>query len=54
MLKKNKERINRVPSNRWGSSNDIIYSCEFLLNNKSSYINGTTIPIDGGWFISGI
>lgn len=51
---KSKERIDRVPLNRWGNSKDLIKICEFLLSNNSSYINGATIPVDGGWSISGI
>lgn len=41
--------ISRIPLKRWGEANEIANLVEFLLSDKSSYINGETINIDGGW-----
>ena len=41
--------ISRIPMKRWGEANEIANLVEFLLSDKSSYINGETINIDGGW-----
>jgi len=34
---------------RWGEPIEIANLIEFLLSEKSSYINGEIINIDGGW-----
>jgi NAD(P)-dependent dehydrogenase (short-subunit alcohol dehydrogenase family) len=34
---------------RWGKSNEISKLVGFLLSDKSYYITGETINIDGGW-----
>ena len=41
--------LKRIPMNRWGSSNEISTVICFLLSNRSSYINGQVINVDGGW-----
>lgn len=41
--------LQRIPMNRWGSSNEISTVICFLLSNRSSYINGQVINVDGGW-----
>ena len=35
--------------NRWGNSEEISNLVSFLLSDKSSYLTGETINIDGGW-----
>lgn len=50
----NKKNITRkilekiTPLKRMGSSQDIANIVDFLTSDKSSYITGTTIPVDGG------
>jgi NAD(P)-dependent dehydrogenase (short-subunit alcohol dehydrogenase family) len=37
---------------RWGESDEIANFVIFLLSDKSSYINGEDVNIDGGWLSS--
>lgn len=39
----------KVPMKRMGKPEDIAPSVSFLLSNKSNYITGQNIAIDGGW-----
>ena len=52
-FKKNKKLYNwtlsRIPLNRWGDSSEVSHLICFLISDNSSYINGETINIDGGW-----
>ena len=41
--------LQRIPMKRWGEPIEIVNLIEFLLSEKSTYINGETINIDGGW-----
>ena len=41
--------LSRIPMKRWGNSSEIAHLICFLLSDKSSYINGESINIDGGW-----
>lgn len=41
--------VSRIPLGKWGEVNDISFMVCFLLSDKSSYITGTNINIDGGW-----
>ena len=38
-----------VPLGRWGNTEELIGAAIFLASDASSYINGHTIYIDGGW-----
>ncbi|MDC1096470.1 SDR family NAD(P)-dependent oxidoreductase [Pelagibacteraceae bacterium] len=55
-FKKNKSlykwTLGRIPQERWGETNEISNLICFLLSNKSSYITGESINIDGGWLSS--
>ena len=44
--------LNRTPIKRWGESHEVANLVVFLLSEKSSYINGEDINIDGGWLSS--
>jgi NAD(P)-dependent dehydrogenase (short-subunit alcohol dehydrogenase family) len=37
---------------RWGTPEEISEMVVFLLSEKSNYINGEVINIDGGWLAS--
>ena len=52
--KANKERLNRMMLNRWGTKEDIVGAAIFLMSDASSYITGTDIFIDGGWTSKGL
>jgi 3-oxoacyl-[acyl-carrier protein] reductase len=55
-LKKKKKLFNwinnRIPMKRFGQAKEIAPAIEFLISEKSSYITGSTIFIDGGWSAS--
>jgi 3-oxoacyl-[acyl-carrier protein] reductase len=38
-----------IPLNRFGKPEEIAFLVEFLISIRSSFINGASIPIDGGW-----
>ena len=52
VLRENKEERQRVlqqiPVDRIGSPEEVANAVEFLASDKSSYITGTTIYVDGG------
>ena len=39
----------RIPAGRWGKPEDLVGTAIFLASSASDYINGITIPVDGGW-----
>ena len=41
--------IKKISARRWGEVDEISNLAIFLLSNRSSYINGQIISIDGGW-----
>ncbi len=41
--------ISRIPLSRWGNPDEIANMICFLISDKSEYINGENINIDGGW-----
>ncbi|GMI28417.1 hypothetical protein TeGR_g3771 [Tetraparma gracilis] len=43
-----KNKIGGVPMKRLGSVEEVVDAVEFLLSNKSSYITGTNMVVDGG------
>jgi 2-dehydro-3-deoxy-D-gluconate 5-dehydrogenase len=46
---RNAEILTRIPTGRWGTADDIRGAAVFLASNASSYMNGCTIAVDGGW-----
>lgn len=42
--------LNLIPAQRFGSADEIAETVAFLLSDKASYINGSTIDINGGLF----
>jgi len=41
--------LERIPAGRWGTPQDLAGTAIFLASDNSSYINGFTIAVDGGW-----
>ena len=41
--------LSRTPQNRWADPNEIAELIGFVLSDKSKYLNGENISIDGGW-----
>jgi len=41
--------LERIPANRWGLPSDLKGPIVFLASEASSYVNGYTIAVDGGW-----
>ena len=39
---------------RWGLPHEVAEGVSFLLSDKSKYISGTDLPIDGGWLSQGM
>ena len=47
--RRNKEILNRIPQNRWGTPEDFKGPAVFLASAASDYMNGSIITVDGGW-----
>ncbi|MFH5834899.1 2-dehydro-3-deoxy-D-gluconate 5-dehydrogenase KduD [Proteiniclasticum sp. C24MP] len=43
------EILARIPAERWGTKEDIGGPAVFLASEASSYMNGFTVAVDGGW-----
>jgi len=52
-LRADKERaaaiLERIPADRWGLPKDLAGPIVFLASDASSYVNGYTVAVDGGW-----
>ncbi len=46
---RNKEILGRIPSGRWGDPSDLGGAVVFLAASASDYVQGITLPVDGGW-----
>lgn len=47
--KRSAEILSRIPQGRWGTPDDLKGITVFLASAASDYVNGITIPIDGGY-----
>ena len=52
--KKRQERLNRMIIKRWGNPKDLYGAIDFLISDKSNYITGQDLVIDGGWLSKGL
>jgi 2-deoxy-D-gluconate 3-dehydrogenase len=48
-VKRNAEILGRIPSGRWGDPKDLGGAAVFLASNAANYVQGITLPVDGGW-----
>ena len=48
-VKRNAEILARIPAGRWGEPKDIGGAAVFLASAASNYVQGITLPVDGGW-----
>jgi 2-deoxy-D-gluconate 3-dehydrogenase len=46
---RNREILNRIPAGRWGRPDDLSGAVVFLSSEACAYVNGITLPVDGGW-----
>ena len=46
---RNKAILDRIPAGRWGQPEDLQGICVFLASEASSYMQGYTVAVDGGW-----
>jgi 2-deoxy-D-gluconate 3-dehydrogenase len=46
---RSREILGRIPSGRWGQPSDIGGAAVFLASSASDYVQGITLPVDGGW-----
>jgi 2-deoxy-D-gluconate 3-dehydrogenase len=46
---RNKAILARIPAGRWGEPADLQGIAVFLASDASSYMNGYTVAVDGGW-----
>ena len=46
---RNAEILARIPAGRWGTPEDLQGTAVFLASAASSYLQGYTIAVDGGW-----
>ncbi|MBN2354689.1 2-dehydro-3-deoxy-D-gluconate 5-dehydrogenase KduD [candidate division KSB1 bacterium] len=46
---RNKAILDRIPAGRWGEPEDLQGIAVFLASEASSYMNGYTVAVDGGW-----
>jgi 2-deoxy-D-gluconate 3-dehydrogenase len=46
---RSKAILDRIPAARWGEPGDLQGAVVFLASSASDYVNGITLPVDGGW-----
>lgn len=46
---RNRQILERIPENRWGSPADMGGAAVFLASNGADYIQGHVLAVDGGW-----
>ena len=47
--KRYEEILSRIPEGRWGEPEDLMGAAVFLASDASTYVNGHTLTVDGGW-----
>jgi len=41
--------LDRIPTGRWATPDDIAGACLFLASPAADYVSGAVLPVDGGW-----
>ncbi|MEP7198353.1 MAG: glucose 1-dehydrogenase [Chloroflexota bacterium] len=41
-------RLNRIPMGRFGKAEDIVYAAMYLASDESTWVNGSSLVVDGG------
>jgi 2-dehydro-3-deoxy-D-gluconate 5-dehydrogenase len=47
--KRNHQILERIPTGRWGTPQDLSGAAVFLASRASDYVNGHVLVVDGGW-----
>jgi len=47
--RRNAEILARIPAGRWGNPDDLGGAAVFLASSAANYVQGITLPVDGGW-----
>ncbi len=48
-VERNQSIVNRIPAGHWGKPADLQGAVVYLASDAASYVNGTSIAVDGGW-----
>ncbi|MEO0817855.1 MAG: 2-dehydro-3-deoxy-D-gluconate 5-dehydrogenase KduD [Pseudomonadota bacterium] len=46
---RNRQILERIPAGRWGDPSDLAGATVFLASAAADYVQGITLPVDGGW-----
>lgn len=46
---RNRQILERIPAERWGKPSDLGGAAVFLSSEAADYVQGITLPVDGGW-----
>jgi 2-deoxy-D-gluconate 3-dehydrogenase len=46
---RSKQILERIPTGRWGKPDDLKGAVVFLASEASTYVQGHTLAVDGGW-----
>lgn len=51
---KREKRSKNTILKKWGSKKDVLNAVNFLIDDKSNYITGSDLVVDGGWLAKGL
>jgi NAD(P)-dependent dehydrogenase (short-subunit alcohol dehydrogenase family) len=46
---RSRQILERIPAGRWGQPGDLGGAAVFLASQAADYVQGITLPVDGGW-----
>ncbi|WP_273948701.1 glucose 1-dehydrogenase [Leuconostoc mesenteroides] len=50
-LERNTEILNHIPAGHWAKPSELMGTVIYLASDASNYVNGATIPVDGGYLL---